>query len=591
MITKIRIERFKSIASAELNLGKINVLVGANNSGKSSILQAIQFATSVAQTSMLYTKTPAIFKKEKWSTTVAPTQLIYSPVKDPYTLGHGGNLPENERSKGIDRGISISFTDDLDNTVTGKISKGKNKNISVEFNSSSFGMQLTAMDKPFCMYVPGLAGITFEEEIRAIGIVRKIAAKGDSNTVFRNVLYRLNQEPMKWEKFMTNLKKIFPEIDISVNANPEADGYIDVKFTLNGGTSYLPIDLAGTGVLQAIQITAYVSYFQPTLLLLDEPDSHLHPTNQRLLAELLMALIRDNETTIIISTHSRHLMSALHNDAKFFLVRNGSVSNEKYDYFSWLVELGALDEYDRIRGGELKYIVLTEDGTRDGKEYLTNILIASGFSEDEFKIFSYQGVSSVNSAKLFASFLADLNPNLTVIIYRDRDGLYDEEIDKIKKDVERTEEDVQGHVRFVVANYNDIEMYYCNAEHLVEVCASKGLSLSESEADEIIEKAMSAVEDDSQKKFFGHRQPLAKRKDDGSWVVEATKRYNANKRVFAYGKKVAGQVSSLLQSKYKQNVSIYKMTKYIADSQFALIHSESKPLDTTEKGKDVSILV
>lgn len=50
MVKQIIIEQFKSIESAGLDLGRINVLVGANNSGKSSFLQALQFATSVAQT-------------------------------------------------------------------------------------------------------------------------------------------------------------------------------------------------------------------------------------------------------------------------------------------------------------------------------------------------------------------------------------------------------------------------------------------------------------------------------------------------------------------------------------------------------------
>lgn len=578
MIRQINIERFKSIQSAELCLEKINVLVGANNSGKSSILQALQFVTSVAQASKLYAKTHVTFKNDKWSTTIAPAQLIYSPVKDPFTLGAGGNLSQN-----IDRSISISFVDDQEHVVIGKISRGKNKNINAAFTGEYLGLQLTAMDKPFCMYVPGLAGITFEEEIRPVGIVNKIAAKGDSNTVFRNVLYRLHEDVTKWESFITNLKELFPDIRIRVDAKPETDGYIDVEFTLDESSSYLPIDLAGTGVLQAIQITAYVNYFQPSLLLLDEPDSHLHPSNQRLLADLLVALTRENETTILISTHSRHLMSALHNDAKFFLVRNGTVSDEKFDYFSWLLELGALDEYDRIKNGALRYIVLTEDSTRDSKKYLTQVLMASGFGPDEFKIYSYQSVSSVNSAKLFASFLADLNPNLTVIIYRDRDGLYDKEIEKIKKDVEKTEQEVQGHVKFVVAHFNDIEMYYCNAKHLVEICNAKKLSLSEEDADALIENAIQTVDDDSKQKFYGHRGSLAKRKDDGAWVVEAEKEYSANKTTFAYGKKVAGQVTRLLQDKYKQNVDIYQKTAHIADAQFISIHSDMESADTSTK--------
>ena len=56
MITQIQVKRFKSVNSAILDLNRINVLVGANNAGKSSILQALQFAASVAQTAQLYSQ-------------------------------------------------------------------------------------------------------------------------------------------------------------------------------------------------------------------------------------------------------------------------------------------------------------------------------------------------------------------------------------------------------------------------------------------------------------------------------------------------------------------------------------------------------
>ena len=56
MVKQVKIERFKSISSATLDLSKINVLVGTNNAGKSSVLQALQFATSVAQTAKTYSQ-------------------------------------------------------------------------------------------------------------------------------------------------------------------------------------------------------------------------------------------------------------------------------------------------------------------------------------------------------------------------------------------------------------------------------------------------------------------------------------------------------------------------------------------------------
>src|SRR2546427_4614402 len=41
MITKLRVESFKSLESIDLDLGQVNVFIGANGSGKSNLLEAV----------------------------------------------------------------------------------------------------------------------------------------------------------------------------------------------------------------------------------------------------------------------------------------------------------------------------------------------------------------------------------------------------------------------------------------------------------------------------------------------------------------------------------------------------------------------
>jgi predicted ATPase len=49
-LREIRVQRFKTIEDAPFDLGPINLLVGANNSGKSTIIQALHFGVGVLQT-------------------------------------------------------------------------------------------------------------------------------------------------------------------------------------------------------------------------------------------------------------------------------------------------------------------------------------------------------------------------------------------------------------------------------------------------------------------------------------------------------------------------------------------------------------
>jgi predicted ATPase len=48
MIETLRIESFKSIAEAELDLGQVNVIIGANGSGKSNLLEALALLSAAA---------------------------------------------------------------------------------------------------------------------------------------------------------------------------------------------------------------------------------------------------------------------------------------------------------------------------------------------------------------------------------------------------------------------------------------------------------------------------------------------------------------------------------------------------------------
>ena len=270
MLRHVRITRFKNLQDITIQLERVNVLVGSNNSGKSSILHAIQFAVSVSQTTSL--------EKNRWEgerlpTSLSPTQLIYSPLRDVTALAPGGILREP-----IEHAIEIEFEEIEENNRTIiTVRKGRNKNIVTAITGKALGQKLQKIEEPYSIFVPGLAGIPSVEEYKTPGIIRKAAARGDANNVFRNVLWLLRKEDDDWKKFCNDLKCIFPNLSIDVTFDPERDEYINAQIILDG--QRLPIDAAGTGVLQAIQILSYVNVYKPKLLILDEPDSHLHPNN------------------------------------------------------------------------------------------------------------------------------------------------------------------------------------------------------------------------------------------------------------------------------------------------------------------------
>ncbi len=79
-IESISIKRFKQLAEFQLDLKDTTVLIGANNAGKSSALQALHFAVSVAQTAKLVGD-GVNWAKDKFQVSFNPTQLLYTAFR------------------------------------------------------------------------------------------------------------------------------------------------------------------------------------------------------------------------------------------------------------------------------------------------------------------------------------------------------------------------------------------------------------------------------------------------------------------------------------------------------------------------------
>jgi len=292
-ITAFHVKRFKGIDDAPFDVGSINVFIGANNSGKSSLAQLLHFGVSILQ---------AIDLAKRWSNTatvslsLSPTQLLYSPCVDLYALGAGGRLLEARESA-----IQLAVTLSDGERIIIEIRRGRNGNIHVQVENVEAAKQLASLKYPFTIYSPGLAGIARSEMYISDGVLLRTIARGDANLVLRNILIRLSHKKDQWNEFIEDLKKLFDDIVLSVEFTPETDEHVMVYADL--GTGRVPIELAGTGVLQAVQILGYVHFFHPSVIVLDEPDSHLHPNNQRLLCKLLQGVADERATQVFLTTH------------------------------------------------------------------------------------------------------------------------------------------------------------------------------------------------------------------------------------------------------------------------------------------------
>lgn len=563
MIESITIERFKNIKKIELKLENINILVGSNNAGKSSILQSIQFAVAIAQTTSLEEFGKTKWISDKLSTSLTANQIIYSPVRDIYALGYGGTLSQD---KG--KGISVKFKETgSPQTATFLLRKGRNKNLLTEIEGKNLGEPIRDLDNPYSIYVPGLSGIPPFEELKSEGLVRRMAAKGDANNVFRNVLWLLYQEPIKWDAFMFDFVDIFPNLNIIISFNKLKDEYLNV-FIGSGKNKTFPIDSFGTGVLQIIQALSYIHLYNPKILILDEPDSHLHPSNQRVLAEKLNEITLRLNFQIIISTHSRHLLDSFREYAKVNWISNGAIKDEAYDFISVLLDIGALDKGD-VLNGNVKCVVFTEDSKI---ENLENILLVNGFEMGETQIWPYDGCSKIETAIILAAFIKEKAPNTKILIHRDSDYLNDQSCQEITDKANKAGIDIF----FTIGT--DVESHYLDPIHIHTVYDN--LTLEQIKL--AIIDSTEFVQTKSLELFINTRNALALniqystgvRINPGKIAAECTAEYLADTARFRHGKKVlkdlknrlqqlGGQRDIIIPSEYLKNKKLQEIQKQI----------------------------
>lgn len=391
--------------------------------------------------------------------------------------------------------------------------KGRNnRNVGIDRSGTitGFGGYICQISPPFTVYVPGLAGVPHNEEQKNEGLIYRKVAGGEANLVLRNVLYLLCSKGLE-DKLNKLVSGVFPNLRIRVNFRPARDTHIAVEVSTNGGVNFHPLDMVGTGVLQAIQIFAYSTLFTPKILLLDEPDAHLHPSNQNLLLKSLEVLTEETDTKVILATHSRHLINSAPDGAKMFWLERGKLRDSgDIDTAKILLELGALDNADKVLASQKPYLILIED---ERMEAFESLLSCIGESLDDFDIVPYFGVTHSDAAAKIMTYLRpSIGPERTVIVHRDRDFMTDDEIADWRERIVEL-----GFIPFIT-NGSDVESYFINRDHLASLA-----NCAPTQVDELLQDILIENDDKLKTRFRDKRREINKRfYADGGGPVTTT---------------------------------------------------------------------
>lgn len=487
-VDNIIVKDFKRIRTQEINLNSITALVGGNTSGKSSVLQAAQLCIAIMQASYVGKKRHSVEKLG----TLANEAVSYRPTELLLSLRHGESASQ---TKSFSMGYTCTkFNDDgtearmqLEVAVT----RGKNANLALRYTGNTSLLPILGdRDNPFSIFTPGLSGIPLREEWRTRGVLDAAAMHGDANLYLRTLLDHLIHKNMTdnvvaawrselididrlppeapWFVFSTLLDKCYPGARIYIKHDREKDRYISVTVKYLGQST--PLDMASTGMLQVIQILAYACFYHPPLLLLDEPDAHLHADSQTRLFQALKGLTETTNTRIVLATHSPQLIQLMLNDQSASVVwmdkgAEVEVLAGQRPAIPLLMELGALTVGADVFVPANKIIILTEDSEAEMVK-----LFARANGVQNFACLSYNGCGNLSGARQLAVLLSELRPDAKIVIHRDRDFRTVEEM-AFEQLLASAWYASNGGERIVelFTPLNDIEHSFLNLDHLSHV--------------------------------------------------------------------------------------------------------------------------
>ncbi|MBK7201309.1 AAA family ATPase [Candidatus Amarolinea dominans] len=325
MITRLTLHNFKSIGTQTYEFTQFDLLVGRNNSGKSTVLQALaiwQFCVDEFHRSKRtgskgiqvvlpnFTALPVPEFNLLWKDrTDRHWPLVNGAKKQEYILI--GIRVEWRRATGETDSFGVQLRYHSPQAIYAIPGDGWAKFRTLEQQG----------DLPIIAYVPPFSGLEPTEKWLDVSPLRQQVGKGQPGSVLRNLLLRVCPPPLRGEdgraaKGYTppaDWREVADVIDrwFSVEIHePKYDSARDVNITVEyrqNGKDY-DIIAQGSGFHQTLTLLAFLYGYHPTTSLLDEPDAHLHVNLQREILDYFKRKSLERNIQFLIATHAEEFV-------------------------------------------------------------------------------------------------------------------------------------------------------------------------------------------------------------------------------------------------------------------------------------------
>lgn len=379
MLTHIRIRNFKRFDDVDIELGKAVVLIGPNNSGKTTALQALALWDLGVRRWNEKRKGKSSPEKRP-GVTVNRRDLASIPVPVANLLWHNLHVRDVRRSKGDSDPIQKTENVRVDIIVDG-VTHDRAWCCGLEFdyaNEESFycrplrvGKSSERMSVPDevesvrVAFLPPMSGLADREYVKEPGEIGVLIGQGQTAQVLRNLCYQIykSKDPGHWDDLVTHISALFGVVLLAPQYIAERSEITLAYKDVRGNT--LDLSSSGRGLQQTLLLLAHLYANPGAVLLLDEPDAHLEILRQRQTYNLLIQIAGEDSSQIIAASHSEVVLNeAAERDVVIaFVGKPHRIDDRKAQVLKALRDIGFDQYYQAEETGWVLYLENSTDLT------------------------------------------------------------------------------------------------------------------------------------------------------------------------------------------------------------------------------------
>lgn len=295
----LEVEHFKRFGDkTRVELGHLSVLVGPNNCGKTSLIQALslwsqagKMWTEEMEGSGATVKTGrALNRLNILTVPVAQTRHFWRDLKVRSKLRITVGFEHGGKTVPLTMELTHHQSDEL---VYCKL---------VNDTAATREALKAAAGVDVALLYP-MSGIASDEAVVLPERVAYLLGRGSTAEVLRNLCLAVMQHDAgEWEEIVAQMERLFHVRLQEPRTN--ARGTIDLEYKQEGVNGLLDVSLAGRGFQQFLLLFAYLYRHTHSVLLVDEPDAHLELLRQRQAYVLLRDLAARQGSQVVFVTHS-----------------------------------------------------------------------------------------------------------------------------------------------------------------------------------------------------------------------------------------------------------------------------------------------